>query len=412
MNKKNRAVITGIGVLSSIGIEKNNFWNSINNEAYGVKNTELFDVSGYSSKKSFEICNFEAKDYIKSKLYRYLDRSTKFILSATKFAMDDRSYSYNENELSESGVILGTALGGINSICSFDRESVENPNYVNPMLFPNTVINSPASQVSVHYGMANINMTISTGMAAGVDAIGVSLNYIRDGRCKCIFAGGVDELCLESYLGFYNNNVLSKESPDRDEHISPYDSNRNGTIIGEGAGMLIIENLESAVKKKVEILGEVVGYGTCCDSSHAYRYNPDAIGAKYSIIDALDDAGMEPSDIDCICGSGNGSINGDIMEMKSIKEIFANYLDNLNVYSIKSSIGECNGASGIFQTISAIMSMENNIVPATKNFNSVNNEYKSILLSNKNIKKNINNILINGFDCNGTNASIIVSKYQ
>ncbi len=411
MGMNSRVVITGIGVISSIGIGKDLFWDRLNKGIVGTRPITLFDTGSFACKQGAEIENFDPEEFLGKKGLRHMDRSTQLVLSATKMALENRSNPIDEENLADVGVVIGTAFGSIQSIGQFDRESLENPNYVNPMAFPNTVINSPASQISIKYDTKRFNVTISNGFSASLDAIGYALSCIRTGMTKTVLAGGVEELSIESYAGFYYNKLLSGSNGDQIEIMYPYDKKRKGIILGEGTAVLLVEDLESAKESNANILAEVVGYGTCCDASYEYNFNPNAYGAKNAMSMALEDAKMDYTDIDYICGSGNGNVEGDGMELKAIGDVFKNNFDNMELGSIKASIGECFGASGAIQTVVAVWAIENGLVPPTANFTGSEKEYDVINICSKAKSKNINNVMINSFGCNGINSSLVIKKY-
>ncbi|HEX9062133.1 MAG TPA: beta-ketoacyl-[acyl-carrier-protein] synthase family protein [Clostridia bacterium] len=412
MNSDTRVVITGMGVVSPVGIGKDKFWEALIEGTSGISPLTMFDTSIFKNKNAAQINDFDAAEYLGSNGLKYFDRSTVLILTAAKLALDGHRIPFSDRELEESGVVVGTAFGGLHSIGEFDRESIDNPNYVNPMHFPNTVINSPASQVSVRYGMRCMNVTMSTGFAAGTDALGNSFNYIRSGMAGVIFAGGVEELCIESFAAFSKNGLLAGRKENCEERVYPYDKRRDGMILGEGAVLLVMENLQLALERGDDILAEVIGYGTSCDASFKHNFNSSGTRAKTAMIMAMEEAGVSPLDIDYICGSANGSVEGDKMEYEALEEIFGDDIRNKAVSSIKASVGECVGASGAFQTAASVLAINKGIVPPTLNFEMAENEKGSLNIIETPDKRDIDIAMINSFGCNGINSSLIIRKFK
>jgi len=305
MDKK-RVVITGIGVLAANAIGKNAFWEAILNGVSGIKPVSLFDTTGFKVKRAGEIKDFSGQAFLGDKGLRTLDRSTKLIASAAKLALDDAHLEINEENTRQIGVAIGATFGSIKSICDFDMDGLKDGvRYVNPALFPNTVINSPASEVSIKFKIRGFNATVSTGFCAGLDAVNYARDFVRFGRANAVLAGGVEELCEEIFLGFYKTKFL-------DELDEP-----GGNFLGEAGAIVILEDLESALARQADILAEVAGFGTNFDQ---------ASGLKRAMRLALDDAGLKKNDI-------NGFFSSS---------------------AIKSMVGECFSASGALQVAAAV----------------------------------------------------------
>jgi 3-oxoacyl-[acyl-carrier-protein] synthase II len=260
-------VITGIGILSSIGIGKENFWDVLFKGKTGFKEITLFDTSALNVHIAGEISDFDPVAFLGKKGLRTLDRSTRLINSAAKLAIDDANLQITEENAHLTGVSIGTTFGSLHSISQFDREGlIEGPKYVNPSHFPNTVINSPASQVSIRFTIKGFNTTISTGFCASLDAVSYAADFIKLNRADVVLAGGVEELCEETFLGFHNLGCLS--GFDGSEPLCcPFDARRNGVILSEGAAVLILEDEEHALRRGASIMAKISGYGNSFDPS-------------------------------------------------------------------------------------------------------------------------------------------------
>lgn len=353
-----RVVITGIGVLASNGIGKGQFFNSLSEGVSGIKAVSLFDTSGFTVKDAGEIKDFSPEQFLGPKGLRVLDRSTKLINCAAKFALEDAGISINEDNACKVGVCLGNTLGSLHSVCDFDIEAIkEGPRYVNPALFPNTVVNSAASQVSIRFGIKGFNVTISTGFTASLDAIGYASEFLRQGRVDAVLAGAVEELCLPTFAGFYKIGLMNRLN------------------IGEAAALIALEEVNSAINRKADIQSEVLGLGSGWGGKQ---------GIKKAMRDSLDESGLSVGDIGFICSGANSGTKNDIAENQAIDELFPVHR-GLKVSRIKHLVGECYSASGILQVAAGMLAV------------------------NKGLAENV---LVNAFGPFGNNASLIISKYR
>jgi 3-oxoacyl-[acyl-carrier-protein] synthase II len=406
-----RIVITGIGVLASNGIGKEAFWKNLETGTSGIKPITLFDTSKTRCKLAGEITNFEPKDYLGPKGLRNLDRSTKLALVAGKLAIDDSKLQITDENTDDVGVSLGTTLGSVWSISEFDKEALRaGPRAVNPAHFPNTVINSPASQISIKFNIQGFNTTISSGFSSSLDAIGYAINFLELDRVKVVLAGGVEELCLQTFLGFYKIGHLAGSRVGKKEINCPYDKRRNGIVLGEGAAILALEELEHAKKRGAHIYSEVLGYGTIFDHKSKNIYNPKGDGAADAMSEAITDAGLKPEDIDYICSTANSTLDCDVMETRAIKKVFGKRAHEIPVSTIKSIIGECFSASGALNTAASVYSLNEGSIPPTVNYEVKDKRCDLDYVLNKARKKEIENILINSDTPTGVNSSLVIGK--
>ncbi|MDB4349725.1 beta-ketoacyl-[acyl-carrier-protein] synthase family protein [Omnitrophica bacterium] len=410
MNK--RIVITGVGVLASNGIGKDAFWKALEEGISGIKPVSLFDTKTTRSKLAGEISDFKPEEILGKKGLRNLDRSTKLVNAAAKLALDDADYHIeNEDMAEETGVSLGSTMGSVWSISEFDKESLrEGPRGVNPALFPNTVINSPASQISIRFNIKGFNTTISTGFTSSTDAISYAVNLIRLYDYNVVLAGGVEELCEQTYKGFHKIGHLAGSRPGKEEVNCPFDKRRNGIVMGEGAAILILEELEHAKKRNAKIYAEILGYGTSFDPASKNIYNPKATGATESIQYALEDAELTPDSIDYVCASADSTLDCDVMETRAIRNAFDAKAKFIPISSIKSMIGECFSASGAMALAASIGVFENGFVPPTINYKEPDKRCNLDYVTNKARKADIDKILIDTFTPTGSNSTLIISK--
>lgn len=411
MNAK-RVVITGIGVLASCAIGKNAFYEAIFKGASGIKPVSLFDTSTLKVHLAGEINVFNPHDYLGQKGLRTLDRSTKLVCSATKLALDDASLEVTGENTGRIGVAVGTALGSISSISDFDRESiVEGPNYVNPALFPNTVINSPASQVSIKFNLQGFNVSVSNGFCSSLDALSYAAQFIRLGRVDAVLAGGVEELCLQTYLAFYKSGLLAGLKDGLPELSCPFDKRRNGIILGEGAAMLVLEDLEHAKKRNASIYAELLGSGRGFDPYRLNKYYPRADGLKNAICTALKDSGVDAGDVSYISCAANSTKAADLQETRAIKDVFGMEAKKVPASSIKSMLGECFSVSQALQAASAVGAIERQMIPATINYKEKDEDCDLDYVVNVARKREVNNVLINATSPSGCSASLVVARF-
>ena len=408
-----RLVITGISVLSPIGVNKEEFWNNLTNGVSGVKDITLFDVSRYKSKKAGEISDFDAKAYLGKKGIRHIDRTSLLVSSAAKLVMDDAKITHEIYSEDELGIVIGSTYGSIGSISSFDLEGLEEgPTFVNPMDFPNTVLNAPASRVSIFCNATGLNSTISTGTASGLDALIYASDFLKLGRGKAVLAGGVHGLTPDIFWGAYRSGILSGSRNGDIEISAPFDKRRNGFIIGEAAALLVIERLEDALERDAKIYAEIKGYGCTFNPDKVSPDNIDTTQGVRCISLAMKDAGLNAEDISYIAACANSSVTGDKMEAKIIKDYFGDYADKIPVSAIKSMTGECLDASGSIQSVAGVLAINDGIIPPTINYQEKDEDCILDCVPNKSRKTEVNNVLINSFSDTGNISSIIISKYS
>lgn len=408
-----RVVITGIGVLASNAAGKEAFWQALRDGKSGVKKVTLFDTQTTRAKTAGEMSDFKAEDYLGEKGLRTFDRSTKLVLSAAKLALDDASLKFplDEDMSLRTGVALGSTLGSVWSISEFDKEGLrEGPRSVNPALFPNTVINAPASQISIRYNIKGFNTTISTGFSASLDAIDYAANFIKLYDYDIVLSGGVEELCLQTFLGFHKIGHLAGSREGKAEVNCPFDKRRNGIIFGEGACILILEDMEHAKKRGATIYAEVLGYGTSFDPKSKNIYSPKAEGAERAIRYALEDAHLTSRDIEYISATGNSTLDCDVMETRAVNRVFGDKAKKVPISSIKSMIGDCFSASGAMNVAASIGAMWKGFIPPTINYKEKDGRCDLDYVPNKARQAKIRKVLVDSFTPTGVNSSLVIGK--
>lgn len=410
---KKRVVITGVGVIASNGIGREAFSGALFKGVSGIKPVSLFDTAPFKAKAAGEISAFAAEEFLGAKGLRTLDRSTKLAACAAKLALDDAGLAVSEENSRLTGVAMGTTLGSLRSISDFDREAMlEGPHYVNPALFPNTVINSPASQVSIKLNIKGFNTTISTGFCAGIDSVGYALDFLRLGRVKAVLAGAVEELCLQTFLGFYKSGCLAGSGSGQLELSCPFDKRRNGVIFGEGASLLVLEDLEYALSRQARIYAELRAFGSSFDGCDINKYNPQGEGLRRAMRTAIEEADLAPEQVDYICAAANSGVQADKIENLAIRDVFGDYADKAYTGSVKSMLGECYSASGSLQLAAALCAIEKQMIPPTINYLEKDPECDLNYVTEGPLSAKVDNVLINAFGPSGCNSSLLVSRFR
>lgn len=411
--KKKRIVITGIGVLSSIGMGKEEYWQALKEGRCGIRPITVFDTDEYKIKEACEIPNFDSQRHFTKREVVNFNRAIALLILTTKQTLEDANISVKDVRVKDFGVSIGTTFGSLHSLSEFDKESIiKGPQLVNPALFPNTVANLPASQISIYFKIKGFNTTVSTGMCAGLDAIDCSIKAINHHDRRMVVTGALEEMCEEIFLGFYKLKYLSGSSTHGEVISCPFDRRRNGVVLGEGAGVMMIEDLTSAQERGAEIYAEICGFASSFDPFRLNRYNPNGNGMAEAMSLALRRAALEPEDVDYICANANSTLDGDLAESRAIRKVFGSVSKDIPVSSIKSMVGETYSAAGALSTIAAIGAIRRNFIPPTINIRNVDPEIDLNLVINKAKEGRINTIMINAFGQNGACSSLIIRRFR
>jgi 3-oxoacyl-[acyl-carrier-protein] synthase II len=412
MNKK-RIVITGIGVISPIGIGKEEYWQALEEGRSGFRPITLFDTKDLKVKIAGEITQFDPKQFLGPKGLRTQDRATTLLSSAVKLALEDAHLEVAEENTHQIGVVVGTTFGSLRSISEFDKKVIiDGPRYVNPSLFPNTVINSPAAQASIRFGIKGFNTTVSSGMCSSLDALSYALDFIKFNRAKALVVGAVEEMCAQTFLAFYKLNYLSGLNKNSNPLSCPFDRRREGIVFSEGAGVVILEDLESAIKRKATIYAEILGLGSSFLPFRLHRYHPSGLGMIESMRSSLEQAHLISQDIDCIFANANSTQDADLIETKAIKEVFSKYALKIPITAIKSMVGETFSAGGILALVAGLGSLAKDFIPPTINYLEKDPHCNLDYVPNQARKQKLNRIMINAFGPNGANTSLIIGRVK
>jgi len=411
-----RVVITGLGLVTPVGIGVEQTWQSLCAGKSGVGEITRFDASKFKTRFACEVKNFEPTDYFDRKEARKLDLYSMFGLVSADQAVKDAGFNMETLNKDRVGVIYGSGIGGIVTFMQEVKAFVEGdgtPRF-NPFFIPKMISDIAAGHISMRYGFRGPNFATVSACATSTNAIIDALYQIRLGKADVMVSGGSEAPINEpSVGGFSSMQALSSRNDDFKTASRPFDKDRDGFVIGEGAGTLILEELEHAKKRGAKIYAELVGGGMSADAHHLTAPHPEGEGAALVMKNVLDDAGMKPEDIDYINVHGTATPLGDISETKAIKKVFEEQTYNLNISSTKSMTGHLLGAAGAVEAIASLMAVINDIVPPTiNNFNrDPELDPKLNLTLNKYEKRTVNAALSNTFGFGGHNMSVIFKKY-
>jgi 3-oxoacyl-[acyl-carrier-protein] synthase II len=412
--EKSRVVITGTGVIAPNGFGIDSFWDSLVHGRSGVRKVSHFDPSSYPSQIAGEIRDFNPLDFMSSKTARRMDRFAHFSVAATRMALDDAGIEISEKNSERIGISLGSALGGIP--CAEEQHSIfleKGLNRVDPLIAIKIFSGAATSQVSVEFGIKGHSNTIGGACAAGTDSIGYAFYAIKNNLADMMIAGGAEAPIVPLTFGaFCLIGALSTRTGDPTTASRPFDKKRDGFVMGEGAGVLILEDLDCALKRGASIYAEMLGYGTTNDAYHMVQPLPTGEQAKKAIQLALSNANVDPTQIDYINAHGTSTPLNDKVETDVIKEIFGEYAYRIPISSTKSMIGHSLGAAGAIELVASVLTIKNQFIPPTTNYEYPDPECDLDYVPNKGRKASVNTVLKNSFGFGGKNSSIVIRKYE
>lgn len=395
-----RIVVTGAGVLCSIGAGLEEFEKNLFAGYSGIGPSQIFGGEAITA----EVRNFTPQTWLGTKGIRVLDRAARLLCVAAEMALSSTGLKQPDGAEGDPnlGMVCGTMFGSVHSITSFDWSGqTEGVKYVNPMEFPNTVINSPAGQAAIKFKLRGVNSTISAGLASGLFAIHYATEFVRFGRATALLAGGVEELCEESFLSFRKAGVVSGTGLCR-----PFQPGHDGVVIGEGSALMTVETEERARARGVQPLFEIAGFGSAHDAHSINSYNVRGRGAGEAMEQALAAAGITPADIGCIIAGASGSPAADQMEMHALKQVFGERLAEIPVSAPKAAFGEAMGACGALSALAGALALVRQCAPPTAGFQGSDLPLKL----SASPQPFSGAVLINSFGCDGNNASLVLRK--
>ena len=414
MNNR-RVVVTGMGALTPIGNTLQEYWQSLVNGVSGAAPITLFDATNFKTKFACEVKGFEPADFIHKKEARKLDKFSQYALVVAEEAIKTSKIDLESIDSDRAGVVWGSGIGGMET---FFKGAVDfgrgdgNPRF-NPFFIPKLISDIPAGHISIKYKFRGPNFTTVSACASSTNALIDAFNYIKWNKADFFIAGGSEACIFEPGIGGFNAMMALSTRNDSPKTASrPFDKNRDGFVMGEGGGALFLEEYSHAVNRGANIYAEIVGSGLTADSHHITAPHPEGLGAKNVMKQAIDEAGIQTSEVDYINVHGTSTPLGDIAETKAIKSLFAQHAYKLNISSTKSMTGHLLGAAGVVEAIACIMAIKEGVIPPTINHETKDPEIdeKLNLTLNKPQKRKVRHALSNTFGFGGHNASILFKK--
>jgi 3-oxoacyl-[acyl-carrier-protein] synthase II len=412
-----RVVITGAGLISSLGDRPALLQAALCEGRSGLRAIEAFDSNGLRCRICGAVSSFSATKYLGEKNLRPLDRTSQMVASAAKLALDDSRWSEDLRREREVGLALGTMFCSVHTISEFDRRALRaGPAYASPLDFSNTVINAAAGQTAIRHSLRGPNSTIAAGSASGLQAIIYASEMIRTRRAEAILAGGADEMCFESFLGFHQAGLLcgSGHLPEKvdssGDHPIPFDRRRNGFALGEGAALLMLEEKEAALARGARVLAEIAGHASLFDTSRGKEETRAVETIAHAMRLALRDAQLTTEEIDCMSLSANGSPQRDRQEARAAGRLLGGRAKGLPVTAIKSMLGETLGASGAFQAVAMIESLRGGVLPGIAQLEEPDPDFPLEAATSRNRKGEFSNGLISTIGIDGNCCAAVIAR--
>lgn len=412
-----RVVVTGLGALTPIGNNIEEYWNGLINGVSGAAPITHFDATKFKTRFACEVKNFEVTDFINRKDARKMDKFTQYAMVATEEAIIDSKIDLEKINKDRVGVIWGAGIGGLetfqNEVLNF--ASGDGTPRFNPFFIPKMIADIAPGYISIKYGFRGPNFTTVSACASSANAIIDAFNYIRLGKADMFVTGGSEAAVTMAGIGGFNAmHALSTRNDDPATASRPFDQNRDGFVLGEGAGTIILEEYEHAIARGAKIYAELGGGGMSADAHHITAPHPEGLGAKNVMLNCLEDAGLKPEDVDTINVHGTSTPLGDIAETKAIKHVFGEHAYSLNINSTKSMTGHLLGAAGVIEAIASIISINKGIIPPTINHSTQDEviDSKLNLTLNKPQKRDVKIAMSNTFGFGGHNACVLFKKFD
>ncbi len=406
-----KVVITGVGVLSPLGDSASDLHGALCAGRSALSPVEKFDPAPMQNRTAGEIAGFKPADYLGKKNFRPLDRASQFAASAVQMALEDCGDSEALREENEVGLVVGTMFCSVHTIAEFDRRGVTSgPARVKPLDFANTVINAAAGQTAIWHNLRGVNSTLATGGSSSLNALAYAADMIRTGRSQAIVAGGVEELCFESMYGYYRAGLLAGCTDDSSPHPVPFDEERNGFALGEGATFLVLEEAEFADSRGANVIGAIVGYGKAYDYSRGKEDGPGVEALAQAIAVGLREGRISATDIDCISASANGSVRGDRNEATALSTVFGTKISDIPVSAIKSMLGDTLGVAGATQAAVLLTGMRQGNLPGIPGLRNIDTDVSLTIADPHTQLDNLSHGLITAVSTDGNACALVLKK--
>jgi 3-oxoacyl-[acyl-carrier-protein] synthase II len=412
--KQRRVVITGIGMVTPHGTGTEKSWKGLLEGRSAIRKITLFDPGDIPCQIAAEVPDFDLDRFIPLKEQKKMDRFIHLGLAAASLAMEDSALEVTESNADRIGVVVGAGVGGLPAIERYKTSMLEKGyKRVSPFFIPMTLINLTAGQISIRFGMTGPNSAVATACASGTHSIGDAFKLIQHGTADAMLAGGAEStICPLGIAGFATMKALSTRNDEPEKASRPFDKDRDGFVMGEGAGILVLEELEHALNRGAKIYAELIGYSLNCDAYHITSPVPNGVGAAKCMKNTLKDAGIRPEEVDYINAHGTSTKYGDEIETLAIKQVFGKHAYKLCVSSTKSMTGHLLGASGGVEAILCVLSIKNKVVLPTINLDNPDPECDLDYVPNNARPLDLNITMSNSFGFGGTNACIIIKRFD
>ncbi|MFO8090919.1 MAG: beta-ketoacyl-ACP synthase II [Desulfatiglandaceae bacterium] len=409
-----RVVITGLGMVSPLGVGVNENWENACAGKSGIGNITKFDASDFSSQVAGEVKGFNAEDYLDRQTVRRFDVFIHYAMAAARMAMEDSGLKIDAANASRVGSVTGTGLGGLSMLENFHSILLEKgPRRISPFFIPGIIANMVPGQIAIEFGARGPNLSIETACAASCHALGESYRMIKEGIADAMITGGAEAVITPLAVGgFCSMRALSTRNDEPEKSSRPFERDRDGFIMGEGAGILILEELTSALDRGAHIYAEVGGYGLSADAYHVSAPDPEGAGAVSCIKMAIESAGIAPEDVDYINAHGTSTVLNDLSETVAIKKVFGEHAYKLAISSTKSMTGHLLGAAGGVEAVFTALTIRRGIIPPTINYETPDPECDLDYVPNEFRKADVRVALSNSFGFGGTNACILLKAYE
>jgi len=411
---KHRAVITGMGVVSPVGSHLNEFWNNLIEGKSGIGLLTRFDTTNLPTKVAAEVKDFEPTDWINKKESRHMDRFAQFAIAAAKMALQDSALDLEKVNKERAGAVMGCGIGGV--ITFEEQKEVlmnKGSGRISPFFVPMLISNMAAGHLSIEFGLQGSSMTVATACASATNAIGEAQRMIQRGDADIVFCGGTEAPITKlAFAGFCAMKAMSTETENPEQACRPFDIRRSGFVMGEGAGVLVLESLEHAEARGARIYAELAGYGSTSDAYHITTPVPGGAGAARAMRLALEDAGVNAEEVDYINAHGTGTGPNDATETAAIKTVFGSYASKLAISSTKSMTGHLTGAAGAIEAIICALSIGQGAIPPTINYGEPDPECDLDYVPNMARKQEVKVVMSNTFGFGGHNATIVLKKFS
>ena len=409
-----RVVVTGLGVVAPNGIGTDTFWENLVAGVTGIDRITRFDASHHDSKIAGEIKGFDALLYMEKKEVKKMDLFIHYALAGAIMAIDDARLKFEESERSRIGTLIGTGMGGVPALEESHNVLLEKgPGRISPFFIPSIITNLASGQIAMRYGFRGPNSCVSTACATGNHAIGDSLELIKRGAADVMIAGGSEAVITPLTIGgFSAMKALSTRNDEPHRASRPFDKGRDGFVMGEGAGVLVLEELQHALRRGAKIYAELVGYGMSADAYHMTAPEPEGLGAIAAMRLALEAARLSPEDVDYINAHGTSTPVGDTAETRAIKQVFGGHAYRLAVSSVKSMTGHLLGAAGGVESLATVLTIYHGLIPPTINYDEPDPGCDLDYVPNKARQAEVRVALTNSFGFGGTNATLVFKQYE